>query len=50
MDYFEMVKETVLKCVKLNLLGDTAVLCILMNASFYGWTVMVAQVVERDSE
>lgn len=50
MDYFEMVKEILLKYVKLNHLEDTAVVCILMNVSFYGWTVVVAQVVERDSE
>lgn len=49
MDYFQMVKAIILNCVKLHFLVDTAVVCIVMNASLHRWTVVVAQVVERDS-
>ena len=49
MDLFQMVNQLLMKSVKLHYLVETAVVCLFTDASLYGWSVVIAQVVEWDS-
>nr|CCA22052.1 AlNc14C142G7279 [Albugo laibachii Nc14] len=49
MDCFKMVKQLLMKSVKIHHLVDIAVVCLFTDASLYGWSVVITQVIDWDS-